>query len=82
MSDLIEIFNDAKEFNAKYVAVKIEMDGFNKPEVIINERANIDTKLAYYKNTYNEDLTHKYSSGIRIVNYSYGNTYDEFMNSL
>lgn len=82
MSEMIEIFEDAKEFGANYIAVKIEMDGFEKPEVIINGKENIDTKLAYYKNTYNEDLSHKYSNGIRIVNYSYGNTYDEFHHTL
>ncbi|MGM1044737.1 MAG: hypothetical protein ACQEXX_01185 [Bacillota bacterium] len=82
MKEMIEIFEDAKEFGAKYVAVKIEMDGFEKPEVIINEKENIDTKLIYYKNTYNEDLTHKFSQGIRIVNYSYGNTFDEFLRTL
>lgn len=82
MSEMIEIFEDAKEFGANYIAVKIEMEGFEKPEVIINEKENIDSKLTYYKNTYNEDLTHKYSNGIRIVDYSYGNTYDEFLKNL
>ncbi|WP_431785925.1 hypothetical protein [Paenibacillus lactis] len=82
MSEMIEIFEDAKEFNANYVAVKILMDGFEKPEIIINEKENIDSKLEYYKKAYNDDLSHKYSNGIRIVNYSYGNTYDEVKRTL
>lgn len=82
MQEMTEIFEDAKEFGAQYIAVKIEMDGFEKPEVIINEKENLDTKLEYYKDTYNEDLTHKYSKGIKIINYSYGNSYDEILNTL
>lgn len=82
MQELIEIFKDAKEFKVNYVAVKVEMDGFEKPEVIINEKENIDSKLEYYKKAYNEDLTHKYSPGVRIVYYTYGNTYEDIYNTI
>lgn len=82
MEEMIEIFEDAKEFNSNYVAVKVEMDGFDKPEIIINEKENIDSKLEYYKKAYNDDLTHKHSLGIRIVNYSYGNTFEDIYNTI
>lgn len=68
-------FNYAKDVGAKYVAVVVEMDGFEYDEVIINPISNADKKLEYYKNTYNSDLTHKFSNGIKIVAFTYGNTY-------
>ena len=46
---------------------KIQMQGFEKPEIIINERANFKTKFDYYKKAYNEDLTLKTFNGIKIV---------------
>ncbi|MNK57579.1 hypothetical protein D3C87_766380 [compost metagenome] len=82
MQEMTEIFEDAKEFGANFIAVKVKMDGFEKPEVILNEKENIDSKLEYYKKTYNEDLTHKFSPGIRIINYTYGNTFNDIRQTL
>jgi hypothetical protein len=55
--------------------VLIEMEGFPRPEVIINENANFDSKFTYYKKAYNENLTLKTFNGIKIIGYTYG---DEF----
>lgn len=52
---------------AEYVAVQIEMDGFHSDEVIINDKYNIDSELKYYKKTYNENLEHRWTPGIRII---------------
>jgi hypothetical protein len=71
MNNLIANFNDAKKDNAKYVAIKIRMDGFDKDEIIINERENFDAKLEYYKETYDEYLNHKYSRAIKIVGFTF-----------
>ncbi|EJS62024.1 hypothetical protein ICU_05192 [Bacillus cereus BAG2X1-1] len=72
---LEQCFNEAVSEGAEYVAVKIEMDGFPSDEVIINGKENIDTKLEYYKKTYNKDLEHKYAPGIRIVGFTYDYTF-------
>ncbi|HHI3604940.1 TPA: hypothetical protein QCU10_001459 [Bacillus anthracis] len=71
---LEQCFNEAKDVEANYVAVQIEMEEFPSDELIINDKHNISLKLEYYKKTYNEDLEHRYAPGIRIVGYAYGHT--------
>ena len=75
--DMVQIFREAQQLKQAFVAVKIEMDGFPKPEVIINESVNIESKLDYYIKTYDENLKHKFAPGIRIVDFTYGETFDE-----
>jgi hypothetical protein len=77
LTGLTNCFELAKEINANYVGVKIEMQGFDKPEIIINPTTNFDAKLEYYKKAYNEDLTLKTFNGIRIVGFTYGETYSD-----
>ena len=77
MENLEVCFNSAKEQGYPYVGVKIKMEGFEEAEVIINPIANFDKKLEYYKNAYNDDLTLKSFNGIKIIGFSYGDTYDE-----
>lgn len=76
LQSLENLFKEAQRMKAKYIGVKIEMDGFKKPEVIINPSDNFDKKLEYYKKAYNDDLTLKATSSIRIVDFVYGNTFD------
>lgn len=75
-------FNAAIEKDANYVGVLVQMQGFETPEVIINETPNFKTKLEYYQRSYNEDLTLKTFSGIRIIGFSYGNTFDDIKKDL
>jgi len=49
MANLERCFESAKEEGYSYVAVKIKMEGFKEPEVIINPFGNFDKKLEYYK---------------------------------
>ncbi|PER52646.1 hypothetical protein COI79_31340 [Bacillus thuringiensis] len=79
LDGLERCFNVATSENAEYVAVQIAMDGFSSDELIINDRHNIDNKLEYYKKTYNEDLKHRYSPGIRIVGFAYGYSFSEIL---
>ena len=76
LKDLIECFNKAKEYDYTYVGVKIAMDGFPQPEVIINSKSNFDKKLEYYQNAYDEDLTLKTFNGVRIIDFAYGDDFD------
>jgi len=73
--DLIECFQVAKIKQLKFVAVKIQMDGFPADEVIINEFDNFDSKLEYYQNTYDEELNHKFAKGISIIDFVYANSF-------
>lgn len=66
---LEKCFENAIKFKKKYVGVIIEMQGFKKPELIINTTDNFKEKLEYYKKAYNEDLILKSFNGIKIVNF-------------
>jgi hypothetical protein len=41
IENLEKCFNAASHKDAKYVGVKIQMQGFPKPEIIINENKNL-----------------------------------------
>lgn len=75
MPDLEAHVKEAVEKNAKYFAIVVSIHG-NK-ETLINETANAKPKVDYYKVAYSDDLIHKNSEGIRIVGYTYGNTFHE-----
>jgi hypothetical protein len=76
LEHLINSFTQAKLKEAKFVAVKIQMDGFAEVEVTTNENNNIDSKLEYYVKNYDSELNHKFAKGIRISGFTYGESYD------
>jgi len=78
---LINNFEAAKNHGC-YVGVLIEMEGFEKPEVIINSYENFDKKLEYYLATYNENLIHNHAKGIKIIGFTYGDDFGEIENDL
>jgi len=80
LKDLNDCFAEARANDGTFVAVKIQMQGFPMPELIINDKANFDTKQEYYNKAYNEDATLKAFSGIRIVDAKYGTS--EFISEL
>ena len=82
MQNLINTFEVAIECGAKFIGLKIAMDGFDKDEVIINPYENFKSKLAYYEKTYDEDLNHKYSKGIRITGFTFGEYFDDIQYDL
>lgn len=82
MKNLKICFERAKKYNAKFVAVRIEMEGFPEAEIIVNPIINADSKIAYYKKTYDENLNHKHAKGIRIVGCSFGNDMAEIEEDL
>ncbi|ANC07683.1 hypothetical protein WR51_11470 [Bacillus cereus] len=66
----------------EYVAVQIRMDRFSSDEVIVNDKYNIYSKLAYYKKTYNEDLEHRWDPGVRIVGFACGYSFSGIIREL
>lgn len=82
INNLEKCFYEASVKGAKYVGVKIKMEGFPKAEIIINENENFDKKFDYYKKAYNEDLSLKTFSGIKIVGFTYGDSFEEIENDL
>lgn len=82
MKNLEICFERAKKNGAKFVAVSIEMEGFPESEIIVNPIVNADSKLAYYKKVYDEELNHKHSKGIRIKGCTFGNDMREIEEDL
>lgn len=82
INELEKCFYIASKRSIKYVGVKIQMQGFPKPEIIINENENFDSKFAYYKKAYNEDLTLKTFNGINIIGFTYGDTFADIEKDL
>lgn len=82
LANLENCFNKAYEERMRYVGVKIKMDGFEEPEIIINPFENIKDKLTYYKTAYNEDLTLKAFNGIKIIGFTFGDRFEDIENDL
>ena len=82
IDSLANMVDEAIMSNATYIGVKIQMQGLTKPEVIINEMENFKSKLEYYKQSYNTDLTLKAFNGIKIVGFTFGNSYDDIESDL
>lgn len=80
--DVLEAaFADAKNVESNFVAVKIQMDGFPEAEIIVNPFENIDSKLEYYKKTYDENCNHKFAPGIKIVDVAFGCDWETIIDS-
>lgn len=83
INNLEKCFYEASHQDKKYVGVKVQMYGFEKDEIIINPNENFDKKFDYYKNAYNEDLTHKNAPDkIKMVGFTYGDTFEEIEKDL
>lgn len=82
INNLEKCFYEASQQGKKYVGIKIEMQGFPKAEIIINENENFDSKFAYYKKAYNNDLTLKAFNGIKIIGFTYGDSFQEIEEDL
>lgn len=65
--NLVQLFKEAKKQEHQFIAVKIEMPGFPKPEVIVNSSKNFEEKLKYYESAYNDNLELNTFNKIRIV---------------
>ena len=78
ITNLENCFRSAIDSGYRYVAVRVHMKGFTNDEVIINTLANAEEKLNYYKNAYNEDLTHKQAGeNIKIVGFTFGDWFED-----
>lgn len=82
LTDLENVFTRAIETKEQYIGVRIETQGSEKPEIIINPKENFSDKLSYYKRAYNEDLTLKSFNGIKITGFMYGCNFAEIQDML
>jgi hypothetical protein len=67
MQDLIHIFGMAKENNSN-VCIELTVPGREATEFIITVNDNLDYKLKYYKENYNNNLILNRCEAIKIVN--------------
>lgn len=82
MKNLELCFESAKKNNVKFVAVKIEIGVGNFTEITVNPIVNADEQLEHYKNTYDDNLRHRYKKGVKIVGFSFGDALDEIEEDL
>ena len=82
IKSLENCFNGAIKNNANYLGVKVQLEDRSYSEVIINERRNFDFKWDYYTKAYNEDLIHKHNEKIKIIGFTYGNTFEDIERDL
>ena len=90
IKNLENCFNGAIKNNAKYLGIKVQLKERFCSQIIINERNNFDSELDFFKKTYNEnlthkhneDLTHKHNEKIKIIGFTYGNTFEEIERDL
>ena len=77
MENLERCFMKAIADKTPYIGVEVRMQNFPSDEIIINDYENLSKKLEYYKKAYNDNLTLKAFSGIRIVGFGSGNSFEE-----
>ena len=82
IKNLEKCFNEASINGSKYIGVKIRKEVFPTAEIVIDKKENFWKKLEYYKNAYDEDLSLKANSGIRIVGFTYGNSFKDIEEDL
>ncbi|GAA0102443.1 hypothetical protein UT300012_31580 [Paraclostridium bifermentans] len=81
LNRLIEVMEFA-ERNNLYFGISVTVPGCDKPEVIINHPRNLNSKLEYYKNAYDNICRLKVKNEIRIVKYAYGKKFNEIQREL
>ncbi len=74
---LNEIFEQAFINDDEYIAVLVQFDNRDKPEIIINHKSNFHYKLNYYNSVYDFVLDHKHANNVRITDACSGNSLSE-----
>jgi hypothetical protein len=76
LDGLERAFNSQWAEDSRFFGVLVKL-GHGHYETIINSNVKFKEKLGYYKKAYNEDLTLKANTDIRIINYTFANSFDE-----
>jgi len=74
LENLEGCFISAKKRKCMYVGVKIQVEGFEKPEIVITPVKNFGKKLLAYKEACNEDLT--IDNENKIIGFTYANNFE------
>jgi len=74
---LISVFDKAKKNDIGFIGVSISIDNNPNLEIIINPTANFESKLEYYKKTYDKNLNHLFAKDIQIIDCVSGDSFGE-----
>lgn len=69
--NLLNTLSIAEEQDAKYIVIQIENKNCKGIETIINSIKDVDYKIKYYDNAYDDDLYLKANKDIRIINFTF-----------
>lgn len=68
LTRVIDFLETANVDNRGQFVLFIENEEMTSPELIINNISELEYKINFLKNSYNEDCTHKNTSKIKIIN--------------
>lgn len=71
LKNLIKLLEEANVMELD-IAIEVTVECQEDNEIIMNHNTSIDNKIAYYKQAYNEDLTHKINKNVRVAGVSIG----------
>lgn len=80
IKNLEKCFYDASKLDKKYIGVKIQMQQFEEPQIIIDSNSSFDSRFSYYKKVFGEDL--KSEQGNKIIGFTFGNSFGEIEKDL
>lgn len=78
LQGLLNLGNSSYAKDAQFMMIKL-LAGDSAPEVIINPQKNFESKLSYYEKAYNEDLTLKNNPSIRIIDFDFLESAEDFL---
>lgn len=82
MKNLDKCFNGAYNEEAKYIGVLIAIKQQHTYKTVIVSVDSFPSEQKFLRETYNDDLTHKYSEGLRIVGFTHANSFAEIQRLL
>ena len=73
MNSLEKFINFLQKYQDEggFIGVIVSLPNQDKPELIVNVPESLVTKITYYQNAYNPDLTLKTNPSVKIVSYSW-----------
>lgn len=88
MNSLEKFINFLQKYQDEggFIGVIVNLPNQDKPELIVNVPESLVTKIPYYQNAYNPDLSLKTNPNVKIVSYSWvldfemlGESYQRYM---
>jgi hypothetical protein len=75
---LVAAAKNAAAVGMKYMGVLTTLPNTPKPELLIDPSENFEAKLEYIASTYDDNLSHKYSKGVTILEVKFANSLSDF----